>query len=95
MTLDQKKVLRELLAQAIEHGFGSSYPLKPIADKLGITEPLYDNNTNTGLLWEFGPHGSGDIYARVDWPEASASIEYGCSSSMIEAWTHPSQKPVG
>lgn len=95
MTLPQKKVLRELLVQAIEHGFGCSYPLKPIADKLGITEPLYDNNTNTGLLWEYGPHGSGLIDARGDWPDACASVDYHYGASMIEAWTHPSQEPKG
>ena len=94
MTLDQKKALRELLEQAIKHGFGCSHPLKPIADKLGITEPLYDNNTNTGLLWEYGPHGSGLIYASGNWPDAYASIEYA-TASMIENWVHPSQSPVG
>jgi len=95
MTLDQKRALRALLAQAISHGFGSYYPLAPIAEKLGITEPLYDNNTNTGLLWEFGPHGSGLIDARGDWPNAHASVDYGYGASMIEAWTHPSQEPKG
>lgn len=95
MTLTQKQALRELLAQAVDHGFGSSYSLKSIADKLGITEPLYDNNTNTGLLWEFGPHGSGLIDARGNWPDAYASVDYGYGASMIEAWTHPSQEPKG
>lgn len=95
MTLNQKKALRELLSQAISHGFDSLYPLAPIAAKLGIEEPLFDNNTNTGLLWEFGPHGSGLIYARGDWPDACASIDYSYSAPMIEAWTHPSQEPKG
>lgn len=94
MTLDQKKCLRELLAQCIEHGFSSSYPLKPIADKLGITEPLYDNNTNTGVLWEFGPHGNGYIMARGDWPNAYASLEYDMAH-MIENWTHRLSDPKG
>lgn len=94
MTLDQKKVLRELLAQAVEHGFAPSYPLAPIAQKLGITEPLYDNNTNTGLLWQFGPHGSGLIYASGNWPDASASIDFD-SAQMIGNYTHPRQEPVG
>jgi hypothetical protein len=95
MKLDQKRVLRELLNQSIQNGFGCSYPLKPIADKFGITEPLYDNNTNTGLLWEFGPHGSGLIMAWGDWPDSDASIDYHYSAPMIEAWTHRSNAPVG
>lgn len=94
MTLPQKKVLRELLAQSIEHGFGSGYSLKRIAEKLGITEPLYDNNTNTGLLWEFGPYGSGTINARGDWPDAYASIGYD-ESHQLEHWVHPKSEPVG
>jgi len=94
MTLDQKKVLRELLAQSIEHGFGSGYPLAPIAAKLGITEPLYDNETNTGILWEFGPYGDGTIYAHGNWPDAYASIDY-FFAPMIENWTHPRQEPLG
>ena len=94
MTLDQKRALRELLNQAIDHGFGCSYSLASIAKTLSIEEPLYDNNTNTGLLWEFGPHGQGLISARGNWPDASASIEYSMAG-MIENWTHPSQEPKG
>lgn len=95
MTLTQKIVLRELLAQSIAHGFEGMYPLAPIAEKLKIEEPLYNNNTNTGLLWEFGPHGNGMIYARGDWPNACASIDYHYGAAMIENWTHPSQEPIG
>lgn len=94
MTLDQKRILRALLSRSIASGFGVLYPLAPIAQQLGITEPLYDNNTNTGLLWEFGPHGKGLIFARGDWPDAQASIDYD-SAAMIENWTHPQQEPRG
>ncbi len=95
MTLDQKRALRELLQQSIDHGFGCSHSLSAIAKKLDISEPLYDNSTNTGLLWEFGPHGSGLIDARGDWPDAHASIDYSYGAPMIEAWTHSSQEPKG
>lgn len=79
---------------SIEHGFGGGYPLAPIAEKFGITDPLYDNNTNTGLLWEFGPHGSGHINARGDWPKSYASISYD-EAQQLEHWTHPKSEPVG
>lgn len=59
MTPDQKAVCRELLRECYDNGFNSRYPLEPIAKKLGITEVLYDNNTNTGILWDLGPHGNG------------------------------------
>lgn len=94
MTLPQKKALRELLNMSIEHGFGGGFSLAKIAEKLGITEPLYDNNTNTGLLWEFGPHGSGIINARGDWPDSYASISYD-ESRLLDSWTHPKSEPVG
>lgn len=94
MTIDQKKVLRELLHLSIENGFGCLYSLKPIADKLGITEPLYDNNTNTGVLWKFGPFGDGIINARGDWPDSCASISYH-EAQMLENWVHPKSEPVG
>lgn len=74
MTKNQKRVLEELLNLCYSQGFDFSYPLEPIAKKLNIEEPLYDNNTNTGILWEFGPHGSGHISARGNWPNAQASI---------------------
>lgn len=94
MTLLQKRALRELLNESIDHGFGCSHSLKAIAIKLGIKEPLYDNETNTGLLWEYGPHGEGLIHASGNWPEAYASIAYSMAG-MIENWTHPSQEPKG
>lgn len=37
MTLDQKKSLRLLLEQSIEHGFGALYPLAAIAEKLSCS----------------------------------------------------------
>lgn len=94
MTLPQKQVLRELLRMSIENGFGSGFSLKPIGEKLGISDILYDNNTNTGLLWEFGPHGDGIINARGDWPDSYASIAYH-DAHMIENWVHPKSNPVG
>jgi hypothetical protein len=95
MTLDQKRALRELLRESIDGGFGIGYPLKRISILLGLKEPLYDDSTNTGLLWEFGPHGEGLIDARGDWPDSHASIDYHYGAPLIEAWTHPSQEPKG
>ncbi len=94
MTLNQKKILRELLNQSIESGFHIGYPLRPIGVKLGILEVLYDNNTNTGLLWGFGPHGDAMIGARGNWPNAYASISY-TYAYQIELLTHPKSPPLG
>lgn len=77
LTLNQKLVLRELLRLSVENGFGCLYDLQPIAEKLKITEPLYDGNTETGILWDFGPRGSGMIFVHGhQWPETSAGISY-------------------
>lgn len=94
MTLDQKKVIRELLRLSVDQGFGCGYPLAPIAEKLGIKDPLYDNETNTGVLWDFGPYGKGFVDAHGDWPTATASISYDFAH-MLENWVHPNSKPIG
>lgn len=60
MSDDAKRryIVRRLLELTDEHGRGY-YPLAPLADDLGVTvEALYDNNTNTGLLWDLGRHGN-------------------------------------
>jgi hypothetical protein len=80
----QKAICRELIALSYEHGFGSSYPLQPIADKLGITDVLYDNNTNTGLLWDLGPHGEGLLM--IDHRGQSASVVRD-TIMLLENWS--------
>jgi hypothetical protein len=65
MTPIQKQITQELLDLSCDHGF-HYFPLTPIAAKLGITEVLYDNNTNTGLLWDLGKFGKGYIDVHED-----------------------------
>ena len=72
----QKAALRELLRMCVECGFGSSYPLAPIAEKLGLKPvELYDVETNTGLLWELGPYGDGLIDVSHDGLSAGVSYD--------------------
>jgi hypothetical protein len=92
MTLPQKRICRELIQLSIEHGFGSLYPLAPIAEKLGITEVLYDNETNTGILWDLGPHGQGLLY--IPHTGDCASVDYD-THQMLANWCHPRNEPVG
>lgn len=80
MNPQQKAVIRELLALCVSHGFGHYYPLAPIAQKLGITQPLYDNNRNKGLLWKLGRHGDGLIDVTTD--GKSAAIPYDQHQSL-------------
>lgn len=84
MTATQKAIVRELLRLSIDHGFGSRYLLAPIAEKLGITEPLYDNNTNAGALWEIGPHGKG--YLDIGPDGKSAAIDYD-QHELLKHWS--------
>jgi len=59
MNLDanQRAICRELLCLNYDHGFGQSFNLPTIAASLDIHEPLYDSNTETGLLWELEQQG--------------------------------------
>lgn len=83
MSPEQKAVCKELLRMSYENGFGCAYPLAPIAKKLGITEVLYDNNTNTGILWELGPHGEGLLFIRHTGESASVSMD---TRELLEHW---------
>lgn len=75
MTPQQKAVCRELLALSYEGGFGARYPLAPIAAKLKIKRKLYDNNTNTGVLWDLGKHGKGYLDIANDGSSAGVLME--------------------
>ena len=92
LTVAQKQICRELIKLSIEHGFGSNYPLAPIAAKLGIAEPLYDNNTKSGILWELGPHGGGLLF--IPHSGDCASVEYD-THEMLANWCHPKSVPCG
>jgi len=60
MTDVQKAICHALLTLSYQRGFDSSFPLEPIADKLGMTvAEIYDENTEQGVLWEYGPYGNG------------------------------------
>jgi hypothetical protein len=78
----QALIVRDLLDLCIENGFGSHYSLGPIADKHNINEVLYDNSTNTGILWELGRHGSGII--SIDNDGETAGIQWECAT-IVEA----------
>jgi hypothetical protein len=66
MTEPQQAICRELLELCYRHGFDCYYSLAPIAEKLGITDVLYDNNTNTGILWSLGKFGDGFLSILTD-----------------------------
>lgn len=71
----QKIVVRKLLSLAYENGFGSFYSLKPIAETLGIkVSDLYDEDTESGHLWEYGPYGNGFLDISVDGKSACPNI---------------------
>ena len=83
MTTEQKQICKELIRLSIEHGFGCRYPLAPIAEKFKIKEPLYDNDTNTGILWKLGPHGNGIL--DISHTGQSAGVDYD-THQMLENW---------
>lgn len=86
MTDTQKAICRELLKISYECGFGSYYPLAPIAAKLGIEGglALYDANTESGVLWDLGENGKALLGISRDGFSASVHIE---TLDLIEAWS--------
>lgn len=57
---------RLLLELSYEHGF-HYFPLSVLAESLSVrSEALYDNDTNTGVLWSLGPHGEGALDVTSD-----------------------------
>jgi hypothetical protein len=90
-TEKQRLIVRRLLDLTDENGRGY-YPLAPLAAEVGLTvEQLYDNNTNTGLLWELGRHGK--AYIEV----APSSFDYACiptdSRHDAERFANPPPPP--
>ena len=84
MTTQQKRICRYLIDQSIQNGFGAGYPLEPIAKELGLTcLDLYDNNTNTGVLWELGQHGEGLLYVQPEGEWASVSYD---THELLKHW---------
>lgn len=93
MKLEAKLVCKELLKLSINEGFGCHYPLAPIAETLGITEVLYDGNTESGILWDIGPHGEGLI--DIEHSGESAAICWDLHSTVeARCWISPKEKSL-
>lgn len=95
----QRLIIRRLLDLTDEHGRGY-YPLEPLAGEVGLTvAQLYDNNTNTGLLWDLGRHGR--AYIDVQFPDRydCACINVDCEQDAerfarepeVSFWGNPPQ----
>jgi hypothetical protein len=78
---------RELLRLSDENGYGSFYPLAPIASRLGIEGGrfLYDADTGTGLLWGYGGNRgeNGMLSISADGVYGSVNIE---ARDLLENW---------
>lgn len=58
----QKSLIQQLLRHAYSNGFDSKLPLAPMADDMGVSvEALYDEESESGELWEYGPNGNGAL----------------------------------
>lgn len=84
MTPNQRAICRELLRLNYDKGFGEMFYLPTIAAKLKISEPLYDDNTETGLLWDLGPKGEALLEVTDDGKWAGVNFE---ARDMVEAWS--------
>jgi hypothetical protein len=83
MNKQQKQIIHELLKLSIENGFDCYYPLKPIVEKLGITEELYNEETESGLLWPYANWTMGAVWMDGD---GNASISWE-QHDMLEHWS--------
>lgn len=61
MTDKQKKVIKALIELADEYGRGL-FPLSLVSEKSGVTDLLFDPNTETGVMWEISQFDKGFIY---------------------------------
>lgn len=86
MTKEQKQIIRELLRLSYSNGFDSGYSLNEIAKKFNITDVLYDNETNTGILWEYGRHGNGMLSITDNGHGAYASVMCD-AKDLLESWS--------
>ena len=87
MTDDQKKIIRELLRLAYSSGFDTFYPLKPIADSMGIKDTdIYDPDTEKGILEEYGESGNGFINFRQGQNGIFAVPNFD-TRTILENWT--------
>lgn len=85
MTDIQKTLLTELLQESYKHGFGTYYPLADLAKKHGLTrEEVYDGNTETGILMEWGPKGIGCLDVLEGGRIAAISMDM---RESLENWT--------
>jgi hypothetical protein len=73
---DKQKQFSRALLNLIEENGAHFYPISFVAKQAGLTESveeIYDNNTNTGLLWSYGNFGNG--YLRFERDSVCAPID--------------------
>lgn len=72
----QKSCICKLLSLAYSNGF-NLFPLAPIAKELGIeVEALYNEDTESGELWEYGAYGNGFMSFSHDGKAGGVNIDY-------------------
>jgi len=87
MKPETKLICIELLKKSVEYGFDSFYELQPIADKLGITEEIYNIETQSGLLWGLGGN-IGEIHGLLDVDhEGTQALVHWETHDLLEAWS--------
>lgn len=84
MTDEQKAVAHYLLRQSYAHGFGVAYPLGSIASDMGVTiADIYDEDTETGFMWEYGPFGDVGL---IEGRRGSLAVVAECRG-LLETWS--------
>lgn len=84
MTQEQKSFCAALLEKSRQHG-QVYFPVQPIADAIGITEPMFDGANGEGVLYEISQFGNGYIYIIDNNGEVSAQVTEE-TRDMLELW---------
>ncbi len=86
MNADQGAIIRALIACSYSGGFDTAYPLDKILEacRLPPETVLYDEDTESGLLWQLGCDGFVDVQDHGHGQYASIAME---SLSRLEAWS--------
>jgi hypothetical protein len=85
MSPEAAKVIRKLLELSYANGFDSFYRTETLAEAINKPrEYVLNTDTETGLLWEYGPLGKGMLAFSHDGDAVSVPVD---SLGLLSHWS--------